>query len=127
MQAAPKIGFSIDNAPKIHKELSEEVADLEEEVTHEEKRIEFAQGIMRNIEQTLKTLVETKTCFLEQVAVERPMLLAELLEIGHSEDESEPEQDDKEDDVAVSQVPTEESKAVEVEETDQMENLRAEE
>merc|ERR1719343_1046558 len=107
MQAAPKIGFSIDNAPKIHKELSEEVADLEEEVTHEEKRIEFAQGIMRNIEQTLKTLEETKTCFLEQVAVERPMLLADLLEIGPSEDESDPEDDDGADAVRSSALPEE--------------------
>merc|ERR1711865_818357 len=45
---------------------------LEEQIASAAARSETIENFMRNAEQTIKTLDETKTIFLEQVALQKP-------------------------------------------------------
>merc|ERR1711959_864415 len=62
-----------------------ETALLEVEAQELDSRIEAGETFIHNIEHTLKVMEETKTIFLEEVAVERPALIQELIRTEEAE------------------------------------------
>eukprot|EP00927_Polykrikos_kofoidii_P044190 TRINITY_DN38225_c0_g1_i1.p1 TRINITY_DN38225_c0_g1~~TRINITY_DN38225_c0_g1_i1.p1 ORF type:complete len:734 (+),score=185.12 TRINITY_DN38225_c0_g1_i1:66-2267(+) len=73
------LDIPLDEAVAAQSRLLQEVKDLNDEMATEDKRIEASETLIHNAEKTLRTLEETKTVFLEQIAKERPELVANLI------------------------------------------------
>lgn len=94
-----------DDLPKVQAKLKKEVSQLEKSIKDADHRAESIEGLLRNAEQSVKILEETKTLFLEQLVRDKPSLLEpfgilsedkQAREIGSSIEHSEEELDETE-------------------------------
>lgn len=76
----------LDKVQEAHPQLLKECADLDKSIQQEEADMKTSEVLLKNAEKTLKVIEECKILFLEQVALERPAVIKELLEADAKRD-----------------------------------------